>query len=182
MEMAPYLLLGFLIAGLLNGFFTKEWVQKHAGKPGWKSTLKAALFGIPLPLCSCGVIPTGVSINKQGASKGATVSFLISTPQTGVDSILITYSLMGWAFAIFRPIIALITGIFGGLVTDKQYIAQDHTGEDSSCSTDGCDDGCETDSKERSNLVPEDLCLCIWHFSERYLQMVDIRNYIWQRL
>ena len=148
MEMAPYLLLGFLIAGLLNGFFTKEWVQKHAGKPGWKSTLKAALFGIPLPLCSCGVIPTGVSINKQGASKGATVSFLISTPQTGVDSILITYSLMGWAFAIFRPIIALITGIFGGLVTDKQNIAQDQYSAQSSCSTDGCDDGCETDTKE----------------------------------
>ena len=148
MEMAPYLLLGFLIAGLLNGFFTKEWVQKHAGKPGWKSTLKAALFGIPLPLCSCGVIPTGVSINRQGASKGATVSFLISTPQTGVDSILITYSLMGWAFAIFRPIIALITGIFGGLVTDKQHIDQTSTAAPSSCSTDGCDDGCEADTKE----------------------------------
>ena len=147
-EMAPYLLLGFLIAGLLNGFFTKEWVQKHAGKPGWKSTLKAALFGIPLPLCSCGVIPTGVSINQQGASKGATVSFLISTPQTGVDSILITYSLMGWAFAIFRPIIALVTGIFGGLVTDKQQIDQTPAASQSSCSTDGCDDGCETDTKE----------------------------------
>jgi len=148
MEMAPYLLLGFLIAGLLNGFFTKEWVQKHAGKTGWKSTLKAALFGIPLPLCSCGVIPTGVSINKQGASKGATVSFLISTPQTGVDSILITYSLMGWAFAIFRPIIALITGVFGGLVTDKQHIEHTNTAAPSSCSTDGCNDGCETDTKE----------------------------------
>lgn len=144
MEMAPYLLLGFLIAGLLNGFFTKEWVQKHAGKPGWKSTLKAALFGIPLPLCSCGVIPTGVSINQRGASKGATVSFLISTPQTGIDSILITYSLMGWAFAIFRPIIALITGIFGGLVTDKQNLGQNNFSDSSSCSTDGC----ETDTQE----------------------------------
>ncbi|MDR9401238.1 MAG: SO_0444 family Cu/Zn efflux transporter [Psychroflexus sp.] len=151
MEMAPYLLLGFLIAGLLNGFFNKEWVQKHVGKPGWKSTLKAAMFGIPLPLCSCGVIPTGVSINQRGASKGATVSFLISTPQTGIDSILITYSLMGWAFAIFRPIIALVTGIFGGLVIDKQQIDQSYSNKQDSCSTDNCGDDCETESDENKS-------------------------------
>ena len=80
LEMAPYLLLGFLIAGLLNGLFSKEWLQRQLGKPGWGSSIKAALFGVPLPLCSCGVIPTGVSLHKKGASKGATTSFLISTP------------------------------------------------------------------------------------------------------
>jgi uncharacterized membrane protein YraQ (UPF0718 family)/copper chaperone CopZ len=118
LEMAPYLLLGFLIAGLLNGAFTKDWMQRKMGKKGISSAVKASLFGIPLPLCSCGVIPTGVSFHNQGASKGATNSFLISTPQTGVDSILVTYSLMGWAFAIIRPIIALITGVLGGLWAD----------------------------------------------------------------
>lgn len=117
-EMAPYLLLGFLIAGLLNGVFSKDWLQRKLGKPGLWSSTKAALLGIPLPLCSCGVIPTGVSFHNQGASKGATTSFLISTPQTGVDSILITYALMGWAFAITRPIVALITGVFGGVWAD----------------------------------------------------------------
>jgi uncharacterized membrane protein YraQ (UPF0718 family)/copper chaperone CopZ len=119
LEMAPYLLLGFLIAGLLNGLFSKEWLQRQLGKPGWGSSIKAALFGIPLPLCSCGVIPTGVSLHKKGASKGATTSFLISTPQTGIDSILITYGLMGWAYAVVRPIIAFITGILGGYFVDN---------------------------------------------------------------
>ena len=126
-EMAPYLLLGFLIAGLLNGVFSKDWLQRKMGKPGVGSAVKAALLGIPLPLCSCGVIPTGVSFYKQGASKGATSSFLISTPQTGVDSILVTYSLMGWAFAIVRPIIAFVTGVLGGIWADQGSKQQDQT-------------------------------------------------------
>ena len=117
-EMAPYLLLGFLIAGLLNGVFRKNQIQKHLGPPTFLASLKASIFGIPLPLCSCGVIPTGMSFYDKGASKGSTVSFLISTPQTGVDSVLATYALLGWPFAIMRPIIALITGVFGGAITN----------------------------------------------------------------
>ena len=133
--MAPYLLLGFLIAGLLNGVFSKDWLQRKMGKPGWGSSVKAALLGIPLPLCSCGVIPTGVSFHKQGASKGATSSFLISTPQTGVDSILVTYSLMGWAFAIVRPIVAFVTGVLGGIWADQdQKDAKTAAAEAPSCS------------------------------------------------
>jgi len=76
------------------------------------------LFGVPLPLCSCGVIPVAMSLSKQGASKGATVAFLLSTPQTGVDSILVTYSLLGPVFAIFRPIAALVTGFVGGVLVN----------------------------------------------------------------
>ena len=75
------------------------------------------VLGIPLPLCSCGVIPTGTALYKNGASKGAAISFLISTPQTGVDSILATFSLMGLPFAIIRPIAALITGVSGGIIS-----------------------------------------------------------------
>lgn len=138
-EMAPYLLLGFLIAGLLNGVFSKDWLQRKLGKPGFASSIKASLFGIPLPLCSCGVIPTGVSFHQNGASKGATTSFLISTPQTGVDSILITYALMGWAYAIARPIIAFVTGVFGGFIADNYVVTQQQT------QTSNCNDGtCET--------------------------------------
>ena len=145
-EMAPYLLLGFLIAGLLNGVFSKDWLQRKMGKPGWGSSIKAALLGIPLPLCSCGVIPTGVSFHKQGASKGATSSFLISTPQTGVDSILVTYSLMGWAFAIVRPIIAFVTGVLGGIWADQDHQAADvKSTEAPSCSD--CEDD-ETKEKQ----------------------------------
>jgi len=119
MEMAPYLLLGFMIAGILYGFFPKDKVQKYLGKNNLRSVINASLLGIPLPLCSCGVIPTGVSFHQNGASKGAAVSFLISTPQTGVDSIMVTYSLLGLPFAVLRPIIAFVTGIFGGWYTNR---------------------------------------------------------------
>ncbi len=119
LDMAPWLIFGFLIAGLLHVFFPDGKINRLLGSSNMKSVLRAALIGIPLPLCSCGVIPTGVSIHKNGASKGASISFLISTPQTGVDSILVTYSLLGLPFAIVRPVVALITGIFGGAVTNK---------------------------------------------------------------
>jgi hypothetical protein len=117
-EMAPWLILGLVFAGLLKVFFPDEKVQKYMGKPTTKSALNASLLGIPMPLCSCGVIPTGISFFRNGASKGATNSFLISTPQTGVDSIFATYSMLGWPFAILRPIVAFVTGIVGGILTN----------------------------------------------------------------
>lgn len=124
-DMAPWLLLGFFIAGLLHVLFPDGKISKLLGKSNMKSVFRAALIGIPLPLCSCGVIPTGVSIHKNGASKGAAISFLISTPQTGVDSIMVTYSLLGIPFAVVRPIVALVTGVFGGFVTNKTIENQD---------------------------------------------------------
>jgi hypothetical protein len=117
-EMAPWLILGLVFAGLLKVFFPQEKVQKYMGKPTTKSAVNASLMGIPMPLCSCGVIPTGISFFRNGASKGATNSFLISTPQTGVDSIFATYSMLGWPFAILRPIVAFVTGIVGGILTN----------------------------------------------------------------
>jgi uncharacterized membrane protein YraQ (UPF0718 family)/copper chaperone CopZ len=118
-EMAPYLMIGFIFAGLLHLLFPKKKVRKYMGQNNFRSILNAALLGVPLPLCSCGVIPTGISFYKHGASKASTVSFLISTPQTGVDSIFVTYSLLGLPFAIIRPIVAFVTGLFGGLITKK---------------------------------------------------------------
>jgi uncharacterized protein len=122
-EMAPYLLLGFLFAGILHVFFKKDQVARLLGSKKVKSSIYASLIGVPLPLCSCGVIPTGISIYKSGASKGATVSFLISTPQTGADSILATYSMLGLPFAILRPFIAFVSGVIGGSITN--YIDKD---------------------------------------------------------
>ncbi|HUX59423.1 MAG TPA: permease [Bacteroidales bacterium] len=118
-EMAPYLMLGFIFAGLLHLLFPKSRVRKYMGQNNFKSIFNAALFGVPLPLCSCGVIPTGISFFKHGASKASTVSFLISTPQTGIDSIFVTYSMLGLPLAIIRPIVAFITGLFGGMITKK---------------------------------------------------------------
>lgn len=117
-EMSPYLLLGFFLAGVMHAFVPRVLYSRYLSTPGFRSVLYAALLGIPLPLCSCGVIPTSMSLRREGASKGATVSFLIATPQTGVDSIVATFSLMGWAFAIIRPVVALITALFGGLLVD----------------------------------------------------------------
>lgn len=117
-EMSPYLLFGFFVAGLLSMLASRRMVERHLGGPGWLPLFKAAIFGVPLPLCSCGVIPVSMSLHKQGASKGSTVSFLLSTPQTGVDSILVTYSLLGPVFAIYRPLVALVTGVLGGLLVD----------------------------------------------------------------
>ena len=116
-EMAPYLLLGFLFAGLLHAFIPARFYGKYLSKNNLGSVVYATLLGIPLPLCSCGVIPTAMSLRKEGASKGATVSFLIATPQTGMDSILATYGLMGLPFAVIRPVAALVTALFGGALT-----------------------------------------------------------------
>ncbi len=115
-QMAPYLLLGFLIAGVLSVCISPAWVERHLSGRGLYPVTAASLFGVPLPLCSCGVIPVSASIRRHGASRAATTSFLISTPQTGVDSIAVTYALLGPVFAVFRPIAALMTGIVGGML------------------------------------------------------------------
>jgi len=113
-EMAPYLLFGFFVAGLLSVLISAETVERHLGSRGIWPVIKATVFGIPLPLCSCGVIPVAASLRRHGATKGATTAFLLSTPQTGVDSILVTFSLLGPVYAIFRPLAALFSGLVGG--------------------------------------------------------------------
>jgi uncharacterized protein len=118
LQMAPYLLLGLTISGILHVVISSNLVLRYLGKPGIGSVIRAALIGVPLPLCSCGVLPLALSLRKDGASKGSTVSFLISTPQTGVDSMIATYGMLGLPFAIFRPIAAFLMGIFGGVITD----------------------------------------------------------------
>lgn len=117
--MSPYILLGFLVAGILHAFVRPSAMSRHLGGRGIGPVFKAALFGIPLPLCSCGVLPAAVSLYRRGASRGATTSFLIATPQTGVDSIAATYSLLGSAFAVARPIAALVGSVAGGYAVDR---------------------------------------------------------------
>ena len=118
-SMSPYLLLGFTLAGLMHAFVPRAMYSRYLSGNNFRSVLSAAILGIPLPLCSCGVIPTAMSLRKDGASKGATISFLIATPQTGVDSIIATYSLMGLPFALLRPFVALVTALFGGALANR---------------------------------------------------------------
>jgi len=126
-EMSPYLLFGFLVAGILSVLISPRLIKRHLGGRGMWPVLKASAFGVPLPLCSCGVIPVSASLRRHGASKGATTAFLISTPQTGVDSIFVTFSLLGPFYAIFRPLVALVGGVVGGGAVD--VIDHDNPGE-----------------------------------------------------
>ena len=116
--MSPYLLLGFAMAGLVSVLLSPDWVRRHMGGHGIWQVVKAALIGMPLPLCSCGVLPVALSLRRQGASRGAVASFLASTPQTGLDSIIVTYAVLGPVVSAFRVVAAFVSGVLaGGLVT-----------------------------------------------------------------
>lgn len=116
--MAPYILFGLIFAGILHEIVPDTIVTKHLGKSNVSSVVKSTIFGIPLPVCSCGVIPLATSIKKSGASKGSTLSFLISTPITGVDSIMATYGIFGWIFTIYRAITSMIIAMVAGILTN----------------------------------------------------------------
>lgn len=115
-ELAPWFLLGAIIAGMIHGLAPVAFIKKRLR--GYSGVLWAVLFGIPLPLCSCAVIPTGIGLRKSGASEGATVGFLIATPQTGVDSVFVTAALLGWPLALFKLVVALVLGCVAGFVIE----------------------------------------------------------------
>ncbi|TNF98499.1 MAG: hypothetical protein EP297_07875 [Gammaproteobacteria bacterium] len=118
LELSPALLAGLLLAGILHVILPSGFIHRMMNKPGFRSTLRAVLIGVPMPLCSCGVVPTALGLKQDGASKGATTGFLISTPQTGVDSILVSAAFLGWPFAIFKLVAAFVTGLIGGMIAD----------------------------------------------------------------
>ena len=152
-QMAPYLLFGYLIAGILSVFVTTDTVKTHLGGSKFGSILKAALFGMPLPLCSCSVIPVTASLHKSGAGRGAVASFLISTPTTGVDSIMAAWALMGPIFAIYRAIMSIILGVVAGvfvnILGDSEVKAA--PASQSSCSSHSS--GCENEAKSQDNRL-----------------------------
>jgi uncharacterized membrane protein YraQ (UPF0718 family)/copper chaperone CopZ len=157
--MAPYLLLGFAAAGVLSVLVSAEWVERHLGGRGLWQVLKASLFGVPLPLCSCGVIPVAASLRRHGASKGATTSFLLSTPQTGVDSIAVTYALLGPFLAIFRPLAALVTGLVGGTLVHSLDTEEDGADRQPAATAASCSDGCCGDEEQDGPALRR-----IWHY------------------
>ncbi|MCC6356283.1 MAG: permease [Verrucomicrobiae bacterium] len=139
-QMAPYLLVGFAAAGMLSLVLTPELVRRTAGGRGWRSSLKAVLIGIPLPLCSCGVIPVTAALRKNGAGAGAAAAFLTATPQTGADSILATHALMGPWFAAFRVFAAFVSGMASGVAVDAVTRRGDGEGPASGDGRESC--GC----------------------------------------
>jgi hypothetical protein len=148
-QMAPYLLFGFLAAGLLSVLVPRRAVERHLGGRGLWPVLKASAFGVPLPLCSCSVLPVTASLRRHGASRGAATAFLISTPQTGVDALLVTYSLLGPVFAIFKPLAALASGLVGGLMVDALEPREAEHLE----AAEPCRDACCAEGTGRGKLV-----------------------------
>ena len=148
-ESAPWLLAGYLLAGIIKQVIPDRWVKGQLATPGTGSVVKAALIGAPLPLCSCGVIPAALGIRKAGASKGATSSFLVATPETGVDSISFSYAVLGPIFAICRPVGAISSAIIAGLlvnVMDRKDASAEAEAEAGHC--------CGSASTEPETMAP----------------------------
>ena len=132
LELSPPLLAGLILAGLIHILLPAGFIHRTLSRRGLTSVFKSVMVGVPMPLCSCGVVPTALGLRKEGASNGATTAFLISTPQTGVDSILVSANFLGWPFALFKVITAFITGLFGGWLAEyaekPSEIADNHSG------------------------------------------------------
>jgi uncharacterized membrane protein YraQ (UPF0718 family) len=144
-EASIYVIFGILVAGMLRIFLNPGTVTRHLGQGRFSSVFKASLLGIPIPLCSCGVLPAAASLKKQGANNGATTAFLISTPESGVDSIALTYALLDPVMTIARPVAAFATATAAGLSENLLSKGEEEieSKPDLSCPVDGCCDGQE---------------------------------------
>lgn len=159
LESSVYVIFGLVISGLLRVFLSPSSVAHHFGKGRVSSVFKAALLGIPIPLCSCGVLPAAASLKKQGASNGATTAFLISTPESGVDSIAITYALLDPVMTVARPAAAFAAAAAAGVT--ENFFSSDHDSgamtPDLTCPVDGCCDGksCSPEEHNRHHTFGE---------------------------
>ncbi|MEP3349323.1 MAG: SO_0444 family Cu/Zn efflux transporter [Marinomonas sp.] len=155
LDSAPWLLIGLVFAGVLKSFIPMAWMNKQLGNNKTSSIFKAALFGAPLPLCSCGVIPAAIGLRRAGASKSATTSFLVSTPETGIDSISLSYAMLGPFMAIIRPIAAVSSAILAGLLVRKEDMLDSPETEpktqSSCCSTNPTTEKKEPEKKEKTS-------------------------------
>ncbi|MFZ5775392.1 MAG: SO_0444 family Cu/Zn efflux transporter [Thermodesulfobacteriota bacterium] len=164
LDAAPYILFGIVVAGLLKVFLSPASIARHLGQGRISSVVKAALLGIPLPLCSCGVLPAAAALKRQGANNGATTAFLISTPESGVDSIVISYALLDPLMTVARPLAALITALMAGLSENLLHPPEPRLlmrMADLSCTVDGCCDGrdCPPEEHARHHSLTEKLAV-----------------------
>lgn len=154
LELPPWLLLGLLLAGIIHVFVSRNAILRWLQKDNFSSVATSAAIGIPLPLCSCSVVPVVAEMRHKGASRSACMSFLITTPETGVDSILVTNALFGWVAAVIRPLVSFVTAVVAGLscvgLSKKAPNEQPVANTASSCSTDDC-----CDEPTHDYLVPE---------------------------
>lgn len=157
--MAVYIFIGLVTAGIIHEFISDEYVRKNLGGKGFLPSLKAAALGVPLPLCSCGVIPLAASLRKSGAGKGAVTSFFIATPMTGADSIIATYGVFGWTISLLRVVSSFLAAVFAGTITDRIYKDEAESTEEPvqtsscgcsscGCHSSDCDDDCDDGKKK----------------------------------
>ena len=179
LEAAPWLVLGLVIGGLIKALVPTRFLQKHLSGNGLASITKAALFGAPLPLCSCGVIPAALGLRRAGASKPATVSFLVSTPETGVDSVTISYALLGPFMAIVRPIAAVVSAIVAGLLVGRSEDEQQKTSDlkesqvDNSCCDTSNDTTNDTTQKpQKKTFWQEAWAGIVYSFSSLFVDVL----------
>ncbi|MHB1380406.1 MAG: SO_0444 family Cu/Zn efflux transporter [Desulfurivibrionaceae bacterium] len=153
LDAAPYILFGILVGGLLKVFLSPTYVARHLGQGRYSSVFKAALFGVPLPLCSCGVLPAAAALKKQGANNGATTAFLISTPESGIDSISVSYALLDPIMTAARPVAAFVSALIAGSIenTFNPPRPQLAMAADLSCAVDGCCSGVDCPPAEHAN-------------------------------
>jgi len=144
LDSAPFMLAGFFMAGLLKAFVPDNWVSSHLNGKGIWSVIKASAIGVPIPLCSCGVVPTAAGLKDKGADKGAVASFMISTPETGIDSISVTWALLDPFMTFIRPAGAFITAVLAGfLISTTDRSSAEVNGNNGLISESGAlDSGC----------------------------------------
>ncbi len=178
LDAAPWLLGGLVIAGLIHSFVATDTLAKHLGDDSLMATIKAALFGAPLPLCSCSVIPAAISLRRSGASRSSTVSFLVSTPETGADSIAVSYALLGPFMAIIRPVAAVMSAIAAGLLTltFKERDASNPNDDRSTESAGGCCSKKSCCASEAANTTTEKTGLLSRFVKGQRYAFVDIFN------
>jgi hypothetical protein len=155
-DAAPYVIFGFLAAGLIKAVIPEDAVARHLGGRSITAVLKASLLGIPLPLCSCGVIPAAISLRKQGAGRGPSAAFLVSTPESGVDSIAITWALLDPVMTIVRPLAAFITGTLTGILINllPEEVTELETGQSNcECQSAGCDSAATTEAPLSKRMI-----------------------------
>ena len=165
LDTAFWLLIGLLAAGLIKSFISEATMKRWVGGHGLASILRAALFGAPLPLCSCGVLPAAIGMRRAGASKEATVAFLISTPETSVDSVAVTYALMGPVMAVFRPVAALFNAVGTGLLTT---LVRDEKITGSTSSTEPVESKCCASKQvvQQAEQKTASCCACLLYTSD----------------
>lgn len=154
LDASVYILFGLLVGGMLKVFLNPAFVANHLGRGRFVSVFKAALFGIPIPLCSCGVLPAAASLKRQGANNGATTAFLVSTPESGVDSMAISYALLDPIMTVARPVAAFVSAVAAGIIENLFQVQSEEDWRqvvDHSCPVDGCCDGIECEPADHVN-------------------------------